>query len=285
MIARIPDPEWPSTVTPGRDELIAGVLSRLDDSDTFVRAFTIEAIEDLLKHDARLTDPGSAGVSGGAILDALQAKLDDPKRGLRAMAAYVLASHGRGLEAVPMLIELANHPDGPHGRPSGPPDPGWGSRWPVRSLALLADRSDEAASYLLGRLSWIDTGNPSGAWRLLVEIAGRSPEARSRIERLTIQRISIRFPYVQAQLALILQSIGSRWDVLPELLEGILHSQDHIRRDTIQALKVRLAFDSRVLPRLREATRNPIESNAGLAAKAMEEVESMPAPPIPSAER
>ena len=155
----------------------------------------------------------------------------------------------------------------------------------VASLALLADRSDEAASYLLGRLSTFDTGNPSGAWRLLVEIAGRSPEARSRIERLAIQRISIRFPYVQAQLALILQSIGSSWDVLPELLEGILDSQIHIRRDTIQALKVRLAFDSRVLPRLREATRNPIEYNAGLAAKALEEVESMPALPIPSAER
>jgi hypothetical protein len=280
VIARAPDP-----CTPSRAHLIAAVLSRLDDPDPSVQVATIEATEYLFGYDARLTDTGSARVVGAAILDALQAKTDDPRRGIRGMAAFVLASHGRGLELVPMLIELANHPHGPLEGPSGPPAPGWGSRWPVRSLALLADRSDEAASYLFGRLINIDTGNPSGAWRVLVKIASRSPEARSRIERLAIQRLATRHRYVQAQLALILQEIGSSHDVLPELLEGILHSEDHIRRDTIQALKARLAFDSRVLPRLREATTNPIEYNAGLAAKALEEVESMPAPPIPGAER
>jgi HEAT repeat protein len=114
---------------------------------------------------------------------------------------------------------------------------------------------------------------------LLVKVASRSPEARSRIERLAIERIAIKFPYVQAQIALILQEIGSSHDVLPELIEGTFDSQDHIRRDAILALKARHQSDPRVLPSLRAAMRNQDSYNAGLIARSLRAVESAAATP------
>jgi hypothetical protein len=79
--------------------------------------------------------------------------------------------------------------------------------------------------------------------------------------------------------------IGSRHDVLPELIDGTLDAQEYIRRDSIQALKARLAFDSRVLPRLREASRNGDKYKAPRAAAALQEIESTPARPMAGEER
>ena len=85
-------------------------------------------------------------MSGKPILDSLEAKLGDPSPSIRTIAAYILASHGRGLEAVPMLIEIVNHD---HEAIKGDRASGvnLGSRWPTQSLTLLADRSDDAASF------------------------------------------------------------------------------------------------------------------------------------------
>lgn len=273
----------PDTSAPGRDHLNA-VLSRLEDPDPFVQATTIEALESLLNRDPRLTGPGAAGAGGRAILDALQKKLGDPKRGIRGLAAYVLASYGRGLDAVPMLIDLHKRQYDPPNSPGEPPGPSWGGRWPVETLALLADRSDEAASVLFDRLNTF-TGHPTGSWQSLAGVAGRSLEGRARIERLAIQRLGTQNTYVDTQLALILQAIGSSRDVLPELIEGITDHDEFHRRDCIQALMARLALDPRILPRLREAARRPLVYEAERAALALKEIESMSARPVSDAKR
>jgi HEAT repeat protein len=258
-----------------RDRLIAALLAKLDDPEPKVRVATIEAIEFLFQHDPRPVDANRAGMSGKPILTALEVKLDDPIPSIRAIAAYILASHGGGLEAVPMLIDLANHEYNVIKHDSAASGVSWGGRWPMRSLSLLADRSDDAASYLLGRLlSTTNTENPSEPWRSFVEIAGRSPEGRSRIERLAIQRSSIRHPYVQGQLALILHEIGSRHDVLPGLLEAIINPEDSIRRDAIRAIKARFAFDPRILPQVRKATKDSFEYNAMRATEALNELQA-----------
>ena len=269
----------------GHDRRIAAFFSMLDDPDSQVQAATIDSIEFLFQHDHRLADSLLAGAKGRTLLDALESKLGDPNPNTRAMAAFVLASHGRGLETVPMLIDFATHRESRLLNSPSRLSRAIGNWSPEKALALLAGRSDEAASYFFDRLVNFYTGEPSEAWRLLVEIASRSPDACSRIERLAIDRIAIRFPYVQAQLALILQVIGSRLDVLPELIEGSLDAQEYIRRDSIQALKARLAFDSRVLPRLREASRNEDEYKAPRAAAALEEIESTPTRPMAGDER
>jgi HEAT repeat protein len=254
---------------PGRDEAIAGVSIALKDPEPTVRLAAIAALGQIVYESGDAVDPLRGGRKDDRALDLVAERLGDGDLAVRVESARVLASSGRGEEAVPMLARLIREQPAT-GPPSHEADRAF------LAMMLLAAHSDEAAAFLASEIAETREGYPQRPREALAWAARQSPVARKRVKRLADAGLKSENPTVSGNAALLLHAMGLGRANLQYLIKALENNSVEGRIEVVEGLADIAALgdvDPLIVPALQSATKDANREVRDRAAAALEAIE------------